>query len=658
MNEFPVPDFARTIVRDVTPDLWAGAPLVILVACDCGYLDDAVALLRSLNAASPQAHIVLHVVNPAPDTLPHLESISDELPSISLHLSAEKVRLPNPRLKRAYYASARFVRLAELLPVSTSPFLVLDADSLFVAPIDLDFTDKEEADVCLRRRDQEGEVAPHLQVAAGAVWARPVEPALEYFRAVAADLLEEFTSATATWFIDQIILARHMKAATGGVVVRNIKSKYVDWTFRDDSIVWTGKGDRKFYELRYQLLRLSFDHDRERRRRGRDMLDGVVGMGAAREGAGVLAAAARRLRAADPISVGIWLPRLDLPWKPTGLARGDVPTLAADVVDLRLWWKRFAMEVAAALTAHRVDLRIFEVPAWEIDSARVDEAGVDLALIPHRCREDFAPGATPRRFFMQQFFRPVFTLDREGWGASASVYPIDASALPPAVLGAWEHYRRLFESGSLQSKFDQQRRRSHQELVNDGQLPPGKFAFFPLQIPDDQSIRYFSDVDEETALCAAVAWAERAGIRLVVKEHPANRSSMGVLRSVLGSDAVHWTEAHVHDVIRFATGVITMNSGVGFEALFGGVPIVVMARTEYDCVAHKAIATADGLAEAWKRAQAEDRDARWVRYARFVDWFLGRHAIDLSRPAAARYVLDRHLSEALAEARTGRERAA
>jgi hypothetical protein len=95
--------------------------------------------------------------------------------------------------------------------------------------------------------------------------------------------------------------------------------------------------------------------------------------------------------------------------------------------------------------------------------------------------------------------------------------------------------------------------------------------------------------------------------------------------------------------------VVTINSGVGFEALLANVPLVCLGRSEYDTTAHAA--TLATLPNVWRDACAEPDDRRERRYARFVDWFLARHAVDLSRPDQAGRVLRRLLVDALARIR-------
>lgn len=644
------PMFERTLSRDCDPAAWADGRLVIFAACDMAYLDNALVLLRSLDLMSPGFDFLLHVINPHADVLESLQRVGDGLVATRLHLSAEKVRVVDAGHKRPYYASARFIRLAELLPRTEVPFLVLDADGLFVAPIDLNFSDKQEAEICLRRRDIEGESEERLKVAAGAVWVRPTPQTVEFFAAVRDDLVGQFRSGEPAWFMDQIVIAQHVAQDTGNAAVRNIKHKYADWSFRDNAIIWTGKGDRKYFDVRYLLLRLGFDGDPERRLRARRLLHEVVSMIPIESQGQVGAHAIKVLHTISTPRIAIYLPRLDLPWKKSGMSKGGPPAPSPDTIELRLWWKRFTMELSLALTRYGIEPKLMEIPAWDITPERVDEDDLDLAFIPHRCQLDFESRATPVLFYMQEYFRPVFVVDSGGWSAASSVYPVDAGALPPAVLGAWDDYRARFAAGELASKFGQSGTQAQAELLAAGKIPATGYAFFPLQIPHDQSLAYFSDVSEMQALEAVAAWAVRAGIPLVLKEHPANRASMAEFRARFNGPGIVWSDAHVHDLLRHARGVITLNSGVGFEALIAGRPLVTLARSEYDAVGFKA--TPMTLAESWDLALAEDGEQRMQRYARFVDWFLARHAVDLSRPVAARYVLDRIIASAVTMART------
>ncbi len=643
--------FARRLTDVVPGAPWRGSQLLMLTAVDKGYVGHAIALARSLDKHAPGHHLLVHLINPDPDSLARLQACASGLRSLQLHVSTEKVRLPPDASKAAYYASARFLRMAELLADTDAvPLLALDADALAVGRLTLDFSDKPETEICLRQRRNAEAASRQLDVAAGAVWARPTPRARAFMQAVADDLEAAFASGGAQWFIDQEVLGRHVEAATAQVKVRNLKSKFADWNMGQDAVFWMGKGDRKYRDLRYLLMRGSFDEDPARRREAAQLADAYAASLAPAQRDPVVEFAAKAVQSLRRPQVGIFLPRLDLPWKQSGLDRdGRPPPLAADTVELRLWWKRFAMAACNTLARLDVDVRMLELPGWEITPERVDDEGLDLALVPHRSQRDFSGQRTPAWFYMQEFFRPVFVLDPKGWGAGSSVYPVQSDQLPAAVLGAWDDYRDAFVDARLESKFGQQDRASLADLVARGELPRTPYIFVPIQVPDDRSITDFSDVGMAEALQAALHLAKDEGCRLVVKSHPANLAATQALEAGIEDPCVHWTRAHVHDVLRHARGVVTINSGVGFEALIANVPVVCLGRSEYDGTAHAT--TVSNLAQTWRRAIAEPAAERERRHARFVDWFLARHAVDLSYPRRAERVLQRLLQQAVAPLR-------
>ena len=643
------PSFDRTITRNCDASGWQDAPLLVFAACDVSYLSHAKALISSMDLVSPGHHFLLHVLNAGQEVVDDVVDFAEELTGTRLHVTSEVASLGSQEQKRTYYSCARFLRLAELLQETDTPILMVDADGVFVAPIDMDFTDKAEAELCLPIRNLGDPGRPlHLQVAAGAIWVRPLTSTREFFSAVAGDLLEVFEKGDAAWFVDQETLARHLSAGTGGVIARNLKKKYVDWDFGKHAVIWTGKGKRKSLDVGYVLLRNCFDPDPHRRQRARENWESVSEAMALEEGS-VLGRVFALARSKERRRFAIYLPRLDLPWKQGAMGRGGPAPQSEDTIELRLWWKRFAMALSHALTRSGCVVETIEIPAWHITPERVDEDGFDFAFVPHRCSAEFVTQRTPVSFFMQEFFRHVFVVDPQGWSAAASIYPVDVDALPGAVLGAWDDYRARMARGLLASKMAQPPTLSRDELVGKGKIPPGKYAFFPLQVPHDQSILNFSDISQMDALLAVSEWLRNAGIPLVLKEHPANRASAREYREALSGPHVHWSDANVQDLARHALGVVTLNSGVGFEAILLGKPVVTFARVEYDAVTHHATATTFG--KAWKSAMGEDPDMRLTRYSRFVDWFLARYAIDLSRPHAAQQCLYKVVAGAIA--RTG-----
>ena len=337
----------------------------------------------------------------------------------------------------------------------------------------------------------------------------------------------------------------------------------------------------------------------------------------------------------DHTQVAIFLPRLDLPWK--ALAEDvQVPRVKEDIVALRLYWKRFAVHLANALERQGVHVAIHEIHAADITPEIIDGMGYRIAFVPHHCYLDFKPRKTKVFYFMQEYFRWIFVVDSNGWGASSSVYPLQIDALVPMKKGTFDSYRGKLLNGDLESKFGQFEHKSYVHLVYSGQIPLRRYIFFPLQIPHDQSIHYFSEYTEDEIVDAVLDWSRSSGIPIVFKPHPISQKAMAPFKDRVKAAGAYWSTANVQDLIRHATAVFTINSGVGFEALFQLKPVVTFGRAEYDCVTFHA--TPETIKDAWHASQVVPAAELEKRYSRFVDYFLSSYAIDLScmRTASAR----------------------
>ena len=105
-------------------------PYVISYCCDDSYFRAfASRILASLPHDARGLTLHFHIVAPMPETHELIEALVDEarLRRLSLHVSTEAT----PTRDRAYFASARFVRMAELLQSFDRPLLFLDTDTEF-----------------------------------------------------------------------------------------------------------------------------------------------------------------------------------------------------------------------------------------------------------------------------------------------------------------------------------------------------------------------------------------------------------------------------------------------------------------------------------------------------------------------------------------------
>lgn len=328
------------------------------------------------------------------------------------------------------------------------------------------------------------------------------------------------------------------------------------------------------------------------------------------------------------MNVLILRPRFDLPFKPgmfpsEGLAHMQV----GQVAELRGWWARFVDEVAVAFENAGHRSKVIELPNWQFTPAVVNALAPDLVFVPHRQASQFEGLECPALFYMQMFFRNVFTVDHRGWGAGHSAYPCDYSAGDPDA-DTYDVYRERLKANS--SKFGQPDRVGREKLIEDGLIPDAPYIFFPCQIPHDETILLHSDVGEVEVVQALARWANESGTHVVFKAHPVNPASQQRLIEAVGRGPfVRWADASVHDLIEHAEAVYTINSGVGFEAIIHGKPVATFGRCEYDCVTDAR--TLETIGEPPATFESAGANAFIESQRRmFVDWYIRHHAIDLA----------------------------
>ncbi len=305
-----------------------------------------------------------------------------------------------------------------------------------------------------------------------------------------------------------------------------------------------------------------------------------------------------------------------------------------DVQALRAYWTRFAHEVAAGFERQGWRAQVETLQRWDMTPAVLDAYGADLIMAPHTTALQFGPSQTPALFYMQVMQRWLFTVDQQGWGPATTSYPCVGYRGGDAHSGVFESYAARLSAGNV-SKFAQPPSESRAQLLDRNALPSAPFIFFPLQIPHDESLTLFSTTPEADCVAAVSEWALSRKQTVVFKEHPANRRAMATLRDAIGDhDHVFWSDASIHDLIRECSAVYTMNSGVGFEALFHTRPIATFAAAEYDVVTVNA--SIDQLDAAWAACCSWDVEQSMMERRKFVDWYCRQHAFDLSDTDTAR----------------------
>ena len=147
-------------------------------------------------------------------------------------------------------------------------------------------------------------------------------------------------------------------------------------------------------------------------------------------------------------------------------------------------------------------------------------------------------------------------------------------------------------------------------------------------MPDDSVIKNHSRVGVEEFVVRIAEWARKTRTNCVIKPHPGCRREShpktwtAISRATDGNEWALLRAENIHSLISHATGVFTINSGTGFEALVHGKPVVVFGEADYDHVTGKGALDSLGacvryLREAPDLVAAQKFAAYYVRHQCF-----------------------------------------
>jgi hypothetical protein len=228
-----------------------GDVVVYFVADSTYFWQHAVLLIASIARNSHGVHCHVHVINPDLGIAHGIEVIRGLLPLLKLSYSYEYIDLDRCSADyiRTYYAAVRFVRLAEVFRCSPATFLCVDADCIIRKDLRAGGMTLPATDVAIRMRYDD---RPNLSVAAGALVLRPTAAAGAFIDRVSALIRSTLEVREAVWFLDQVVLS-HVVRELGGqeTKIDQLDISYIDWFFREESQIWTGKGKRKSEDARY-----------------------------------------------------------------------------------------------------------------------------------------------------------------------------------------------------------------------------------------------------------------------------------------------------------------------------------------------------------------------------------------------------------------------
>lgn len=151
--------------------------------------------------------------------------------------------------------------------------------------------------------------------------------------------------------------------------------------------------------------------------------------------------------------------------------------------------------------------------------------------------------------------------------------------------------------------------------------------FVPLQDPLDEisSLGYLTPAELLQALTQCTSLADR----IYVKRHPVDDSTRTtrLLEEFSDDPRFFIVDASIHDLFQVCDLVVTINSGVGFEALLAGLPVVSCGRSDYN-LATTTVRCTDSLIKAIDRGIFPS--FAWRQ--RVVYYYFKNHVFDPTHP--------------------------
>ena len=171
---------------------------------------------------------------------------------------------------------------------------------------------------------------------------------------------------------------------------------------------------------------------------------------------------------------------------------------------------------------------------------------------------------------------------------------------------------------------------------------PKSFVFVALQVPNDRT-QQMARFTMERMLNIVVNRFRNTDVAVVVKPHP--KAKAGPLTAILSElseqGLIEVRHDSIHDLLDQALAVITVNSGVGSEAMMYKKPIYTFGASDYDAVTHRitSVEQFHDLTTPIRPAVSEEKLVRFIAYYR------QRYLVDRSKAG----LLDRALQERLIE---------
>jgi len=147
--------------------------------------------------------------------------------------------------RRAFCSNYRVMFIKEILNQPLNLLIYFDADSIIRKDLTLaDINPASDIEILMRDSDDS-----RFKVATGAMIIKNNNQSKLFFKHWEKNIYPKLFK----WFSDQITCYETIEELSNDVVVCQIDERLIDWKFINSSIVWAGKGNRKYKNILYRL---------------------------------------------------------------------------------------------------------------------------------------------------------------------------------------------------------------------------------------------------------------------------------------------------------------------------------------------------------------------------------------------------------------------
>lgn len=242
--------------------------------------------------------------------------------------------------------------------------------------------------------------------------------------------------------------------------------------------------------------------------------------------------------------------------------------------------KNFISNLIFALTDRKIPLYFRDVPFGADEAPRLPEKGT-MVFSYHSW------GSEKNVYRMKESpVVPLFSIDSHGYSGWADIvvnphkYEDNIKSISDSYAESIISHWRDFFIETKSSKYPQ----SEDILPDDIE----DYVFYPMQVQNDP-VAIHSNYDGIQLLIDAAELAKRNETFLVVKRHPFCESFAveQAIENLIKTN--HWvvkSNSNIHELIKKSKSVITINSGVGIEALIDGASVYCAGKCEWQIACH------------------------------------------------------------------------